>query len=471
MAKRTFILVICRVMSVGVVMLSPIFMVRLFDITSYGQYREFVLYYFLLSGMLIFSIQTNPIYFIAKYPDKARETVTHTALMLFAMSLIGCAGIYFGRGLILSKTSYDFILPLILYVFFYVNLEYYESYCLGRKRADHVLYFTATRSIVRLAAIIIAAWITRSVMAVIWTIVFMEVIKCIFVLAVSRKLLTRQIDLPLFREQLRYVVPIGSGSAIERANADMAKVVVSSTLGTDVLAIYSIGNYQVPIIQVIRSSIMDVLFPEMTQAGEHDRMILWKKVTITLCFLVFPMFAVFFWFAKTVIVTLFTEEYVSAVPIFRIYLTLMLIQCFDLASPLRAINRTIFFLMGNIIHFAVNIALIAVLFRYIGIYAPPIAFITGALIFTLFLGWKVMSIYRLNLAELVDWRKVFVITISCAACLPVLYAGAIVHMNSVAKAVVFSSLYLSVYTFIISLSGIEEVSLIKTKLSKRLKRA
>ena len=180
--------------------------------------------------------------------------------------------------------------------------------------------------------------------------------------------------MPLLREQLRYIVPMGSGAAIERANADMAKVVVSSTLGVHSLAIYSIGNYQVPIIQVVRSSIMDVLFPEMTQANEHDRMVLWKKTTVALCFLVFPLFAIFLWFAKTVIVTLFTEEYIAAVPIFRIYLTLMLIQCFDLSSPLRAINKTIFFLMGNIIHLVVNIALIAALFHFIGIYAPPIAF-------------------------------------------------------------------------------------------------
>ena len=181
MAKRTLILVICRVMSIGVVMLSPIFMVRLFDVTAYGQYREFVLYYFLLSVILIFSIQTNPIYFIARYPGKERETVTHTALMLLAVSLVGCAGIYLGKGLILSRTSYDFILPLILYVFFYVNLEYYESYCLGKKRTDYVLYFSATRALVRLAAVILVAWITRSIMAVIWTIVFLEVVKCVFV--------------------------------------------------------------------------------------------------------------------------------------------------------------------------------------------------------------------------------------------------------------------------------------------------
>lgn len=470
MAKRTLILVICRIMNFGVVILSPIFMVRLFDVTAYGQYREFVLYYFLLSGILLFAIHTNPIYFIARYPEKERETISQTALMLFIASILGSAAVYLGRGLILSKTSFDFILPLILFVFFHFNLEYWESYCLGRKRTDHVLYFSATRAIVRMTAIIVVAWMTRSVMAAIWTIVLLEVVKCVFVLAASRRLFTARIDRPLLREQLRYIVPMGSAAAIDRTSTDLAKVVVSSTLGANVLAIYSIGNYQVPIIQVVRSSIMDVLFPEMTQASERDRIVLWKKATVALCFLVFPLFAVFSWFAKTVIVTLFTKEYLSAVPIFRIYLTLMLIQCFDLASPLRAINKTIFFVSGNIIHLVVNIALIAVLFRFMGIYAPPVAFIAGSIVFTFYLAWKVMSIYGLSPAALVDWKKVLIILVSCAAALPVLFAGMLVDMNPILEAVIFSVLYLAVYLFIITRSGIDEVRLILLKFTRRLRK-
>ncbi len=322
-----------------------------------------------------------------------------------------------------------------------------------------------------MTAVIVVAWITRSVMAAIWTIVLLEVVKCVFVLVASRGLFTARIDRPLLREQLRYIVPMGSASAIDRTSTDLAKVVVSSTLGANVLAIYSIGNYQVPIIQVVRSSIMDVLFPEMTQASERDRIVLWKKATVALCFLVFPLFAIFSWFAKTVIVTLFTKEYLSAVPIFRIYLTLMLIQCFDLASPLRAINKTIFFVSGNIIHLVVNIALIAVLFRFMGIYAPPVAFIAGSIVFTFYLAWKVMSIYGLSLATLVDWRKILIISTSCAAALPVLFAGMLVDMNPILEAVIFSVLYLAVYLFIITRTGLDEARLILLKFTRRLRRS
>ncbi len=471
LVKRTFILVVCRIMNFGVVMLSPIFLVRIFDLTAYGQYREFVLYYFLLSGILIFSIHTNPIYFISKYPDKEKQAITHTALLLFIVSILGCVGIYLGKNLILSKTSYDFILPLILYVFFYVNMEFYESYCLGKKRTDQVLYFSATRAIIRLAAILVVAYITRDVMAVIWTIVAVEAVKCLFVLVATRKLLVLRLDIPFLKEQLRYIIPLGSSTAITRVNTDLAKLVVSSTLGANVLAIYSIGNYQVPIIQVVRSSIMDVLFPEMTQASKTDRIALWKKSTVALCFLVFPVFVVFFWFAKTVIVTLFTVNYLAAVPIFRIYLTLMLLQCFDMASPLRAMSKNKYFVIGNIIHLAVNLLLIFALFRIMGIMAPPLAFMTGVLVFTLFLGKKVLDTYKLGLRELVLWRKVLLIIFSCLITMPILFVARFTNLQPVIEAVLYSSAYLVVYLLIVLRFKLEEIDTVLNKFMNRMRRS
>ncbi len=456
-------------MNFGVIILSPIFLVRIFDITAYGQYREFVLYYFLLSGILIFSIQVNPIYFISKYPDKEKQSITHTALLLFIVSILGCGGIYLAKNLILSKTSFDFILPMILYVFFYINMEYYESYYLGKKRTDQVLYFSATRAIIRLGAILVVASITRSVMAVIWTIVAVEAVKCLFVLVATRKLLIPRVDIPFLKEQLRYIIPLGSSTAITRVNSDVAKLVVSAFLGTTALAIYSIGNYQVPMIQVVRSSIMDVLFPEMTQANESDRINLWKKATIALCFMIFPVFVIFFRFADTVIVTLFTEKYISAVPIFRIYLSLMLLQCFDMASPLRAMNKNKYFVAGDIIHFIINIALIFALFRFIGILAPPIAYISGMLSFTLFLAYKVIVLYNISVKQIVKWRGIMMILLACTVSSPILFADVISSLHPVINAIVFSSTYLAVYLFIVTKFKIEEINMILSKFMNKVR--
>lgn len=476
LTRRTFILVICRTLNFGViVLLSPMVMVRIFEVEAYGQYREFVLYYLLIAGIVSFAAISNLIYFVPKYPEKQRQSVTHTALILMGLGTLGAVGVYAAKGIILANTSYDFILPLMLQVFFLINFDYFESYYLGKRRSDIVLYYSTARAAIRMAAIILVAWFTRDVYAVIWTLVAVEALKCVFVLAVTGRLFVRKLDRELLKEQVKYIVPLGTATSISRTNIQLSKVVVTSTLGAGQLALYSIGSYQVPLINIIRASIMDALFPDMTQASEENRIQLWKRATVVLCFIIFPLFTVFLYHAGTVIGTLFTTKYLAAVPLFRIYLFLMILQCFDMATPLRSMNRNVFFIVGSILSLVVNIGLILLLFRRIGIIAPAIAFVCGELVFTIYLARQVIRNYRLEPGKLVMYRKILVFVAGSAAALPILFAGEFIGLSPVIRAIVSSTIYLGVYLIIVTRFGIDEVSLLISKLfnifRRRLQRA
>jgi O-antigen/teichoic acid export membrane protein len=467
LTRRTLILVICRVLNFGIiVLLSPMIMVRIFDVNAYGQYREFVLYYMLISGVVCFSVMSSLIYFIPKFPDRERQSVTHTALMLLILGSIGAAGTWLFGDVIRAHTSIDFVLPLVVHVFLIINLEYYESYALGKKRTDLVLYYSTARAVVRMATIVIVAWLTRDVIKVIWSLVAVEGAKCVFTLAATGRLFTTRLDADLLKRQLRYVVPLGTATALNRTNLQLSKLVISAKMGAGNLALYTIGAYQVPIINIVRSSIMDVLFPEMTQSDEAGRMLLWKRATVVLCFIILPVFTVFLWYARTVIETLFTPEYLPAVPIFRIYLSMMLLQCFDLASPLRAINRNVHFILGSVLSIVGNVSLILALFGLIGIVAPAIAYVAGETLFTIYLAWHVMRIYRIGFSRLAMWRKIGLITAGCIVCLPVLYAGGLVPMNAILRAVIFSALYLAVFVLVEWRLRIEEVDLLLAKVRR-----
>ncbi len=366
-------------MNFGVMLLSPIFLVRIFDIRAVGQYGEFILFATVIAGLIDFSISSNLIYFIPKYPDRERQSVTHTTLLILTTSAVGLVVVYFCRGLILARTHYDFILPLILYLLFAVNFEFFESYWLGKKRTDIVLYYSTGRVIVRTTALLISAYVSRDVMTVIRTLIVVEFVKCLFVFAMLRGVLTKRVERGLLREQLRFIVPLGSAVVLGLVNHQIANLFISIKLGVERLALYRIGGQQIPVMGIVRSSVMDVLFPEMAQIGDTERLHLWRRANVVFCFIVFPVYAVFFCYAHIFIEKLFTADYLAAVPLFRIYLTLMVIQSFEMGTPLRAINQNKYFIFGSVLGLSINIGLILLLFRPVGFMAPALSFIVAEL--------------------------------------------------------------------------------------------
>ena len=98
--SRTSILILSRVLNYAIMFISPIFLVRIFDVKTYGQYREFILYAMIFSTFLAFSINSNLLYFIPKNPNKEKITITHTALFMLTISSFGIVIIYLSKNYI-----------------------------------------------------------------------------------------------------------------------------------------------------------------------------------------------------------------------------------------------------------------------------------------------------------------------------------------------------------------------------------
>ena len=463
LTKRTIILIICRALNYGVQLLSPIFLVRILDVHAYGQYREFILYAMISAVIVAFAIPTNLIYFMPKRPERERHAVTNSALFLLLTSVVGILAIFFGRDIIRVRTSYDFVVPLMLYVFFFVNLDFFESYCLGKRRTIAVLYYSTARTVARIVSVVAAAYFSRDIMFVLKIMIVVEAAKCAFLAFFFRGHFTRRLDFALVREQLRFIVPLGSAEVIGYCNSELAKLVVSVTMGVERLAFYAIGSYQIPVIGIIRSSVIDALFPEMAVAGERDRLRLWQRANVVFCFMIFPVFAVFMYHARTFVGTLFTDQYIAAVPLFRIYLVMMVLQCFEMGTPLRAANQNRSFVFGSILSLAVDIGFILAFFRIIGFIAPALGIVLGEISIALYLGRKVMRLYSVGVGGLLMWRKIFSVAAACVAASPALFAGELFALNAVVRAVIFSCLYFAAYLLIAGRFRVEEIELIRMK--------
>ncbi len=62
-------------MNQGLVIISPILLVRLLTVEEFGRYREFLLYAGLLTTICAFGINNSLLYFIPSRPNSVRQMV------------------------------------------------------------------------------------------------------------------------------------------------------------------------------------------------------------------------------------------------------------------------------------------------------------------------------------------------------------------------------------------------------------
>lgn len=470
--SRFLVLAFARLTNYAVLLVSPIVFVRILDQYAYGQYREFVVYALTLATVLGFSVKTSLLYFIPKDPDNERKYVTQTALFIFASSALGLGIIYATRHIVFAKASFDFAAPLLLYVFFFLNLDFVESYWLAKKRSDYVLYYSTAKITIKITVSMAVGYMTRSAEAIVTALVIFEACKFLVLLYwfSSRRLFTVTLDMALIREHLRLVLPFGAGTVLHGLNHHLGKLFTSMTLGPSALAIYTIGAYQIPIMGVVRSAAGDVIFPDMVQRGQASPMAglsLWNRVNVLYCFVVFPFFTLLFFYADTFVTTLFTDQYVTAVPIFRVFLLLMLRQCFEMSTPLRAMNENRYFIIGNLVAILVNAGFIFFMFDNLGLLAAALGLVVSEVVLAIYLANRILKVYSIRVRQMLFWNKLMAIVLAVLLNVPILLMGELVPIGDAVRALVFSSLFLAGYFVFVRHCRIDEIELVVSRVMSK----
>ncbi|MGH8195781.1 MAG: lipopolysaccharide biosynthesis protein [Woeseiaceae bacterium] len=463
--KSTAILAFARITNFSLLFLSPVLLVRFLDTHTFGQYREFMVYATLISMLAGFSVKSNLLYFIPKDPDRTRNYVNNTIWIVFGTSLIASIILFIFRDPLFSKTSFDFLVPLTGYVLLFTNLDILESYWIAKKQPNNVFLYSVARTIGRLGAVLGTAMYSPTVDALIRTLLIVETIRILAVVFIMVKLHFKPtfVDRSVIEQQLAFIVPLGLAGSLQYLNQYIGQIAISTQLGVVALAIYAIGAYQVPVLRIVRGSINDSIFPDMVRQASEDgpnNLSLWKRSNIAYTFLIVPTFALLFCYADVLIPLVFTDEYAGAVPIFRILVSVMVIQCFEFSSPLRAINRNKLLLFSNVILLAVNLLIIIIFFRFIeshAIYGPAFAVVLAYIVQLIFLGWSITRTYSISPGDLMKWRSLAVIFTSVAFSSVALLVGELTGLPDFVRLPVFTLIFSILYFLLIRRAQLEEV--------------
>ena len=408
-------------MNYGLVIISPMVLVRLLSEEDFGRYREFLVYFTLLSGIAAFGINSNLLKFVPEYPDAKWRFVKHSILMQFAVSVLVTGGALLLNAMFSGRLIEEYATPVALYVVLSVNIDFWEFLWLAEKRSWAVLRYTTARLLARMVVVTVTAALTEDVTTIIWSLVALEAIRLLIsgiAWRVKAQDETKR-DPVSWREQLQYCLPFGAALVVVTISKSVGPLVVAKMMGPAALAQFAIGTYLQPVINVVRNSLSDVVLPEMTSqkgnAQPSDRLKLWRSSTVVTGIVLCAACVLLAKFADVIIVTLFSETYRPAVPIFQVFLLVFLRATFDFGVPLRAINRNAPILHSNLLSLALRIVLVIALIPAWGLMGAVIGIVIAVFFEGAYLAWRTAKAFDISVARLAPWLDLLKIMIAAIA--------------------------------------------------------
>jgi O-antigen/teichoic acid export membrane protein len=379
------ILMLGRVLAYAVMFMTPMVNVRALSVEEYGYYRQFWLLFATFSPILLLGFPHSLMYYLPRAESEQEKSVYVTQTLVFgvALSLLSLV-IYavmaetLGAGMGAVTRAFYWRLSAFTVLMTgsaYMDWLFVADGQVGRQSIYHVIV-TALQAIVVMSA----AWFSREVNTVIWALTAFAFAKFLFAVGYTWKTYhprPQMLSLHTIREQLSFAIPLGLFAIILVLVTQTDKFIISRFLGREGFAIYTVGAFELPFINVVSQSVRNVTFPVMAKhqkAGEYQAIAqLWRRAMLKMAVLFFPAFVFFEVVARPLITLLFTDEYAAATPIFMIYLVLLVRSAIDSAAVIQVFKKNGYLIRIFSFAFVVNLVLSLILFRSMGREGVPLA--------------------------------------------------------------------------------------------------
>jgi O-antigen/teichoic acid export membrane protein len=469
-ARQAAVLSVTRITNYGLMIISPIVLVRFLSVHDFGRYREFLLYASILQTVAAFAISDSLLYFVPLYPASTWRVVKETTILTVAISLSVVGGFILLDLLVPGGLVGPYLVPVVLYVLLFVNVDWWENLWVARRRPLAVLMYTGGRLVARLLVVVCVAMLTRNVSVIIWSLIVLEALRLAGSLIVWNLVDRSRSEPPIGdirRQQLRFCVPYGLAATLGLLSRNLGNVVIAKSLGAAALAQLTIGTYGEPIILALRNSISAVVLPEMVRLGrtsQDEALRLWHRATVINCLLLFPSAAIVSWYAEPLVLKVFGAAYRPAIPVLQWYALVLVCACFDFSPLLRAINRTRPFLAAGVVSALANGVVLLLLLPAAGVVGAAVGLVAGNLTATLYLGFSASRLYSGGLRRLLPWSALAKVVVCTAGGAAIAFWVTSESRSTLLGAACGSVLYAAVFMALLMAARLEEAGILLRRL-------
>ena len=342
-------LVLARFVASAVTFAIPIVLARRLSLDEYGTYKQLLLLSMPLLSVLPFGT-TQSLYYFVPRSERRRPYLTQTALYLLLAGVLGGLGTFASLSLaarLFHNTSLTaFRGELSLYVFLYMGSNALTASLTsqGKTSASGWVYFGS--ELLKAASLIVPVllgWGLRGAMfgLCVWT-----VVRLVAAWAVVAAAPGPWWERGRLSEQLAYALPFGGAMLLNLPQQLAHQYVVSAHVSPAAFAVYSVGCFQLPLIDLLYQPTSEVLMVEIGEVEKRGRLgqavHLFREASSKLAFFFLPLASFLFVAAPEFVQALFGAKFLGAVPIFRVSVLAVAFACLPMDGVLRARNETRF---------------------------------------------------------------------------------------------------------------------------------
>jgi O-antigen/teichoic acid export membrane protein len=351
--NRMVLLTAARVFGIIFSISIPMYLGRKLSIEVYGTYKQIMLFFWFAHVALNLGLDDSAYYFLKRDSNKF-PLYNFNALIFnaFATGALWLMMTIFSEDISSLAGNRDLAkyLPLLGYLTFATvcSMQIEGILIVALNRFNERLAVEVSTEFLKSLAIISAFYFFNSVYVVL---IFLSILMSLRLIAViyiihynkkKHNLKYRQAP-AYFMQQVQFGLPLGVSRILHNI-LNMENFFISSYFSLVQFTYYTVGCFENPLVNAARTSMFELANIEMVDSmknNDYKKSIeIWKSMTRKLFLIIIPFAVYMIFFAREIIVFIFSDKYLASVPFFMIFNLYLIAGALNAEPIFRATSKT-----------------------------------------------------------------------------------------------------------------------------------
>jgi O-antigen/teichoic acid export membrane protein len=434
----------------------PLVLVRIVDLDTFGTYKQWFLLHITILSITQIGMSESLLYFLPRGGRHAGHYMMNTWVFLLVVGAAAAAVLVamaepIARGM--NNPALVALMPaLALYLFLTQGAISFETVMTARSRFGWAAATYAGSDVLRAASFLLPLAVVPALPSLIYGALVFAGLRLAAAWWYYRKEFggTLRLDVASFKAQLAYAVPFALYVLVNVIQENFHQYAVSGLFDAATFAIYSVGCLQIPLVDVVSTTVCNVMMVGMAKELQNGRQAevvrMWHESVRKLALVFCPLVGLLLVSARDLIVLLFTEAYAASVPIFMAGVSAILFSTVPIDGLLRVYAKTRTLLALNLIRLTVIASLLYGFVQWFGLVGAVLVTVCALAVGKAVGLYAMAKVWGGTCATILPWRHLAVAgAAAAAAALPALAVGYELQAGPLVRLLALGTVYAAAY--------------------------